>query len=224
MDQSASSDSNLEARPPSFPRPSSSLSKIRLVERTSFGNHKKDSKSPWRLNNEGGDHAMLASSLWPSAEESIYSSHSTTQSENTTADAEYTVASVGYMNSKKLLSVAGPITSYSVNLNQIHHLHSIYLLLLGSTMSYLKLESMDSRSTMYFKKKKSHAPASSVKGKHSYLESSSTVLTEHTNSRMAEVLENEGFYEFVEMLVNKTVEYVVSRFAKFSSFYTNLKH
>jgi hypothetical protein len=65
---------------------------------------------------------------------------------------------------------------------------------------------------MYSKKKTSHAPASSVKGKHSYREGTSTVLTEHTNSQMAEVLENEGFAEFVEMLVNKTVEYVVSVF------------
>ena len=40
-------------------------------------------------------------------------------------------------------------------------------------------------------------------------QNASTVLTEHTNLRMAEILENEGFPEFVEMLINKTVEYVV---------------
>ena len=94
------SGSGFEARPPEFPRPSSSLSKTRLVDRMSFGAHKKDSKSPWTLHIEGQqEKPVIGSAAWLSTDESVHSSDdSLVQSLDTTG---FTITT-GNTSSKKM--------------------------------------------------------------------------------------------------------------------------
>ena len=77
-DDSLDSFDDEDVRPPNFPRPSSTISKIRLANRLSFGPHKKLDKKIQINSNltqtsaTDNDSVVKASSLWLENDDSIY--------------------------------------------------------------------------------------------------------------------------------------------------------
>ena len=185
------------AIPPSFPRPSSSAHRPKLLNRLSFGSHKKNTKSTAPSSSSRGIGVKVAPSLWPDVVEdhSIYDGLHHASVDTDEKEATRPSKHMGY-NCKHIASKASYIPSSSSR--------TIVDFLGDSTAANSNTLPGSNISVLSHSRRRGSTPAA-----HNADEDSSiSILDATSNARMEDTLDRFGFENFVEHLVDGTVEFV----------------